>query len=206
MGGRGGSGARLGITLTQSDWEDWAVDAQPYQAAIRGEDIPKYSSYDGHKYSKGELNRIREVATEIQRQALTSTVDTYTLFRGESYESLAEATKKYKIGATITNSSLTSYATDSDVATAYSEANIDIMGKKAVKVVITNVSQKGDSVGVVTNPLGVGGSSEVITPMGMKSKVTNTFYDKESNTLYVAMINNAVPSKNTNRKKKVRDK
>ena len=135
-------------------------------------------------------------------QSESSVISENTLFRGESYDSLAEAKAKYKIGRTITNDKLTSYATESDVATMYAGANIDFAGSKAVKVVITNtnVSNKvGGSVGIHTDPFAMGGSAEVITPKGLKSKVVSSSYDKESNTLFVAMQNTVIPKKRTKR-------
>ena len=206
MGGRGSAGARGGggggkqVNITDNDWMDWAADPEPFQAALNGEKMPNISQADGHTYTKEEKKRIKEVAQEMQLQAESSVISENTLFRGESYDSLAEAKAKYKIGRTIANDKLTSYATESDVATMYAGANIDFAGSKAVKVVITNtnVSNKvGGSVGIHTDPFAMGGSAEVITPKGLKSKVVSSSYDKESNTLFVAMQNTATPKKRT---------
>ena len=207
MGGRGSAGARNGgggkqVDITDNDWMDWAADPEPFQAALNGEKMPSVSQADGHTYTKEEKKRIKEVAQEMQLQSESSVISENTLFRGESYDSLAEAKAKYKIGRTITNDKLTSYATESDVATMYAGANIDFAGSKAVKVVITNtnVSNKvGGSVGIHTDPFAMGGSAEVITPKGLKSKVVSSSYDKESNTLFVAMQNTVIPKKRTKR-------
>lgn len=192
FGGRGASSGMSGASqgINSSDWENWALDPEPYQAALNGEKISDYLA--GNKLSNVDKNRIKLVAREIQNMAESEIVSNDTLFRGESYDSLREAQRKYAVGKTITNDKLTSYATSSDIATEYASTG----GK--VKVVITNTNVNNSvrgSVGVMTNPLGFGGSSEVITPKGMKSKVFSSYYDKDSNTLYVGATNNTKPKK-----------
>ena len=210
FGGRGSAGARGGasgggakqVEITDNDWMDWAADPEPFQAALNGEKMPNVSQADGHTYTKEEKKRMKEVAQEMQLQAESSIVSENTLFRGESYNSLAEAKAKYKVGKSITNDKLTSYATESDIATMYAGASMDFAGSKAVKVVITNtnVSNKvGGSVGIHTDPFAIGGSAEVVTPKGLKSKVVGSSYDKESNTLFVRMENSATPKKRSKR-------
>lgn len=193
MGGRGSSSGITGnksVDINSSDWESWALDPEPFQAALNGEKMPNYLA--GDRLSDTDKNRIKLVAREMQNRAESEVVSNDTLFRGESYDSLEEAQRKYAVGKTITNNKLTSYATSSDIATEYASTG----GK--VKVVITNTNVNnsvGGSVGVMTNPLGFGGSSEVITPKGMKSKVFSSYYDKDSNTLYVGATNNTKPKK-----------
>lgn len=195
MGGRGSSmksgSAGGAVTITQSDWESWASDPEPYQAALNGEKLPNYIS-GGEKLSNADKQRIKAVAYEMQKQAEENTVPYDTLFRGESYDSLKEAQKKYAVGNTVTNDKLTSYATSYDIASEYASQG----GK--VKVIITNTNIDNSSmgsVGVMTDPMGFGGSSEVITAKGMKSKVFSSYYDKDSNTLYVGATNDTKPRK-----------
>lgn len=193
MGGRGSAGTTRFTGITDTDWMNWAEDPEIFQAALNGEKKPQLSQSDGHTYSKAEWERAKKVASEIQRLSEQNTVAYETLYRGESFESLLEARRKYKIGKTITNDKLTSYATNVGIAKTYAGSNIDFMGKDAVKVVIANTNLSGRSVGVMTDPLGAGGSNEIITPKGMKSYVKNTRYEQRTNTLYVELGNSAKP-------------
>ena len=198
MGGRGNAATRGGLTVTEDDWMDWASDPEPFQAVISNEQMPEVSQADGHRYTKKELDRIRKVAPEIQRMAEEGVVDEHTLFRGESFDSLLEARRKYKIGKVITNDKMTSYAVNPDIAKSYAEGNIDFKGKDAVKVVITNTNinpKVSGFVGIRTDPLGAGGSNEIISPRGMKSKVVNTYFDENESTLYVRMETTASPKR-----------
>ena len=195
MGGRGNAGTSRFTGMTDIDWMNWAEDPEIFQAALNGEKKPQHSQADGHTYSKEEWERAKKVAPEIQRLAEQGTVNQETLYRGESFESLLEAKRVYKIGKTITNNKLTSYAVNEDIAKSYAEGSIDFMGKDAVKVVVSNTNLSGKSVGVMPDPLGAGGSNEIVTPKGMKSYVKNTHYDKKSNTLYVELGNNAKPKR-----------
>lgn len=204
MGGRGGpsnmsgggtnkeaAGTQAFNGVTSDDWFDWAADPEPYQAALNGEKIPEISQADGHRYTDEEIARVKLVAPAIQEAASTNTVSDTTLYRGEMYDSLLEARRKYKIGATVTNDKLTSYARKQSIAEGYASGS----GEDGVKVVISNTSNKGRSVGIMTDPFGIGGSDEIISPKGLKSKVKSTRYDSSTNTLYVNMTNNAVPKK-----------
>ena len=193
MGGRSSTGGKVGSGITDTDWMNWAEDPEIFQAALNGEKKPAVSQADGHSYTQKEWERAKKVAPEIQRMAEEGTVNHETLYRGESFDSLKEAQRAYKVGKTITNTKLTSYATNVGVAKEYAGASIDFMPKGAVKVVISNTNLSGKSVGVMTDPLGVGGSNEVITPKGMKSYVKNTRYDKKTNTLYVELGSSAKP-------------
>lgn len=197
FGGRGSGGVRAPkfTGITEDDWFDWAEDPEIFQAALNGEKKPTVSQADGHEYTKEEWERAKQVAPEMQRMAEEGTVDHETLYRGESFESLLEARRKYKIGKTITNDKLTSYAVKVGIARDYAGANIDLMGEDAVKVVIANTNIHGKSVGVMTDPFGAGGSYEIVTPKGMKSYVKNTSYDKDTKTLYVELGSGAKPKK-----------
>ena len=181
--------------ITSEDWMNWAEDPEIFQSALLGENMPSISNADGHRYTQAEKDRAKKVALEIQRLAEEGTVNQETLYRGESFESLAEAKKKYKIGKTITNNKLTSYATKEDIAEEYAGGSIEFMGEGAVKVIISNTNLDGVSVGVITDPFGIGGSDEVISPKGLKSYVMDTHYDNASNTLYVYLGNSAKPKK-----------
>lgn len=176
------------IKINSDDWSNWAIDPEPYQQALNGEEISDYLG--GEKLTKEEKERISKVAEEIQNRAETEVVPYDTLFRGESYSSLEEALEKYKEGSVIINEKLTSYATTSEIAKEYAESG------EGINVIITNTNTQrdvGGSVGVMTDPLGAGGSEEVITAKGMESKVFSSYYDKEERTLYVGMTNDAEP-------------
>lgn len=184
--------------ITSEDWMNWAEDPEIFQAVLKGEELPNLSQADGHVYSEEEKERAIAVAKRIQIEAETSTVEEKTLYRGESYESLSEAEQKYKVGKTYTNDKLISYAGGREIAEHYAGANIDFMGEGAVKVLIANTNTRYNqgSVGVRTAPFGkdvkVG---EIITPIGMKSKIKDTFFDEKTRTLYVEMTNYTAPKK-----------
>ena len=191
----GKRGASSGLnTITDKDWMDWAEDPEPFQSALNGEAMPRISSADGHEYTEKQKQRMKRVAFMIQELAETSTVDDATLYRGESFDSLLEARRKYKVGATITNDKLTSYTRKKSIADDYAESGRYFDSSK-VKVVVSNTSKYGKSVGTMTDPFGIGGSDEIITPKGLKSKVKSTTYDKKTNTLFVELTNNAKPKK-----------
>ena len=205
MGKRGGSSGKPSAGgskaidagpdyITDTDWMTWAEDPEPFQAVLNGEPIPRKSQADGHTYSQEEISRIEKVAPMIQETALTNTVSDAVLYRGESFDSLLEAKRKYKIGKTVTNDKLTSYTRKKNIASDYAESGT-YMDSSRVKVVVKNTSRKGRSVGTMTDPFGIGGSDEIITPKGLKSKVVSSRYDKKSNTLFVEMTNNASPKK-----------
>lgn len=177
------------VEITPADWEDWAVDPEPYKAVISGEPVPNYSQ--GSKLTAEEKRRIESVALQMQERAETETVNFDTLYRGESYSTLKEAQEKYAVGNIVVNDTLTSYATSSDIAMEYAKQG------EGVNVVITNTNIDNSFngfVGVMTDPLDVGGSEEVITAKGMESKVFSSYYDKDTNTLYVGMTTDSVPA------------
>lgn len=190
MGGRTSSSGMSSNSgpITDVDWMNWAEDPTPFQAAINGEPMPNISMADGHRYTEQELDRARKVAPMIQSKAESGTVNEDTLYRGEVFDSLLEARRKYKVGATITNDKLTSYTRRKNTAVEYASSS-----GEGVKVVIQNTSTRGRSVGVMTDPFGIGGSDEVISPKGLKSKVKSTKFDRKTDTLYVYLENSAKP-------------
>lgn len=190
MGGRGSNGGKLsGTRITSEDWDDWSQDPSFYQRAERGEDISE--DLDEMGIYESDYDRIMSVSAEMQDRALNEILKgVKTLYRGESFRSLEEAQRKYAVGNTITNSQLTSYSTDKDLASNYAS----MYGSK-VAVVITNTSKGGDFVGLRAQHSGErsGQDREIITARGFKSTVKSTRYDKKTNTLYVTMENSVRP-------------
>lgn len=189
-GGRGGGG--FGQALNQEDSQAWSEDPSIYQRLAdpdrRQAAIDELMEEDG--YTREEVYELLSFANDIRNRAETQTVNNATLYRGERYSSLSEARAKYRPGAEVSTTQLTSYSTDRDTAKAYAS-----MYKKQVSVVITNNSTTGKSVGLRTQHYGeaAGKGREIIVPKGMKSTVKSTRYDKATNTLYVTMENSATP-------------
>lgn len=219
-GARNGSGAKaqaveekseqqifvesLGDEITDYDWSTWAEDSWVYEAAVLGEKLPTRSAATGVPYEEYELERIKKIAPKIKEASETQTVkldgENYsTLYRGEYAETLAEAKAKYKTGGTITNTQLTSYALKPHIAENYADGYLENNDGSGVKIVIKNTNTHGKSVGAVTDPFGAGGSYEAITPIGLKSKVKSTRFDKKTSTFYVELENSATPKKTRKR-------
>lgn len=192
-GGKGGGGGSSGQVLNQEDSQAWSEDPSIYQRLAdpnRREAAIDELMEDG--YTSEEVDELLSFANDIRNRAETQTVNNATLYRGERYNSLGEAQSRYKPGAEVSTTQLTSYSTDRNVAKAYSS-----MYKNKVSVVITNNSTTGRSVGLRTQHYGesAGKGKEIIVPKGMKSTVKSTRYDKVTNTLYVTMENSATPKR-----------
>lgn len=179
--------------LNPEDSQAWSEDPSIYQrlADPRRMDSAAEELDDG--YSLEEIQEFQDLAFKIRDMSESQTVPgVTTLYRGEQFSTLAAAEAKYKVGSEVSTTQLTSYATDIDVAKAYSK-----QGSPKVSVVITNISKQGDFVGVRMQHQGEkpGKGVEVITHQGLKSKVKSTRFDKASNTLFVEMENSAKPKK-----------
>ena len=189
MGGRGSNGGKSSAALSQSlsaeISEAWSEDPSLYQALSdpsRAKDYIRQMKEDG--WEDSEIKDIQQLANQIRDASETRVVKGInTLYRGERFDSLEQAQRKYSIGKSIENSQLTSYATSKDLATSYAT-----MYSKGVAVVITNTNTSGNFVGA-----GVHNNEEIITPKGLKSVVKDTKFDKKTNTLYVTMENKATP-------------
>lgn len=189
MGGRGSTGGKsFGTRITSEDWEEWSQDPSIFQRLERGEDLSEdfYEMYEEDWES--EYSRVSNLAKAMQSRAESETVDTSTLYRGERFNSLEEAQRKYSVGNTVTLDRLTSYSKNESLAREYAT-----MYNGKVAVVITNKSTKGNFVGVQTSHPGTRNDPEVLAPRGLSSKVTKTRYDRKTNTLYVTMENSIIP-------------
>lgn len=190
MGGRGSIGGSLTRTrLTEEDWDTWSEDPSIYQRLEKGEDLSEDFEDMWEDEWEEQYNRATRMAREIQNRAENETVNTSTLYRGERFNSLKEAQQKYAIGNTVTTNQLTSYSKDQSVAKSYAT----MYGK--VSVIITNKNTKGNFVAAQTQHSGTKDDPEVIVARGLQSKVTDTRYDKSTNTLYVTMTNSATPKR-----------
>mgnify|MGYP004628557559 CR=1 FL=1 len=191
-GGRGGGGGGSGKVLNEEDSQIWSEDPEIYQRLtdpLRRE--AALDLLDEQGYTREEAQELLDFANDIRNRAETQTVNKSTLYRGERFNSLSAAQSKYKPGAEVTTTQLTSYATDKSLAKTYAT-----MPGTKVSVVITNTSTRGRSVGLETHHYGdAKGVREIIVPKGMTSKVKSTRFDKATNTLYVAMENSATPRK-----------
>lgn len=203
-GVKGKSGSRNGVAqkveqrveeLNPEESQMWSEDPSVYQALAdpaRKEKMIDTMLEEEWYDTEEEIQELVDVANKIRDLAETQTVTgVTTLYRGESFKSLAAAQAKYKVGAEISNTQLTSYATDKSVAQSYAS----MYGTTAV--VIKNVSKNGDFVGLRTQHYGEkpGEGVEVITPKNLTSKVVATRYDKATNTLFVDMENFETPKK-----------
>lgn len=202
MGGRGSAGARnsggsggakqVTSTLDQEMSEMWSEQPDLYQALSdpeRFEATKRQLMADG--WDEEDVKEFKGYADDLKNAAETGLSGQATLYRGERFSSMKEAQAKYHVGAEITTSQMTSYATEKSVAQNYA----DYYGGNAPRVVITNTSTTGNFVGVRTNHLGTGADEETIVPKGVTSKVTSTRLDKANNVLYVTMENSAKPRK-----------
>lgn len=199
FGGRGSGGGNSGgggsgRALNEEDSQAWSEDPSIYQRLAdpsrREAAIDELMEEDG--YTREEVNELLSFSNDIRNRAETQTVNNATLYRGERYSSLREAQAKYKPGAEISTTQLTSYSTDKDTAKGYAS-----MYQNQVSVVITNTSTTGKSVGLRTQHYGeaAGKGKEIIVPKGVKSTVKSTRYDKASGILYVTMENSATPKR-----------
>lgn len=196
MGGRGSSDDRGSTAssrlLDQETSEAWSEDPALYQALSdpeRAESRISQMKQDG--WEDDEIKEIQEMAVNIRDLSETQVVrGVSTLYRGERFDSLAQAQRKYTVGNSIETSQLTSYADNEELAKEYAT----IYSNK-VAVIIKNTNKSGDFVGVRLNHSGYDKNTdpEVITPKGLKSTVKSTRFDKSTNTLYVTMENTATP-------------
>ena len=199
----GGGGSALSKEETQllnstEVWESWREDPMMYQALAdpnRKESMIAQLREDG--YYPDEIAEQVEMANFFKTASETQTVSgVNTLYRGERPASMAEAQAKYKVGAEITTSQITSYSADKNVAESYGR----YYGGNRPAVIIKNTNTVGDFVGTktITNGRSLT-ADEVLVPKGMTSRVVATRLDAKTNTLYVTMENSAKPRKRKNR-------
>lgn len=170
------------IKLNQNDWEQWAVDPEPYQEALLDGKVPNYAGWG--KISDDEKQRILEAAQQMQVDALTHKYNNVIeVYRGESFPSKEAAEQAYRQGATFTTNKLTSTATKRSIAEEYAE-----MGGGGDVKVVQVITNPGGVRGIMTDPMGIGGSDEIILPIGTTYKITGTTWDPDTNTLKVYMF------------------
>ena len=189
-GARGGGGVRTTSTLDQEMSEMWSEQPDLYQALSdpeRFEATKRQLMADG--WDEEDVKEFKGYADDLKNAAETGLSGQATLYRGERFNSMKEAQAKYHVGAEVTTSQLTSYATEKSVAQNYA----DYYGTNAPRVIITNTSTTGNFVGVRTNHTGSGADEETIVPKGVTSRVTGTRLDKSNNVLYVTMENSVKP-------------
>lgn len=189
FGGRGSAADRDVSQLSSNDWASWSEDPSIYQALERGEDLSEF-------FEEQEMTEwaddYKQMARRLQSEASTHTVEQATLYRGERFNSLEDARKKYAVGNTVTTGQLTSYSTDTELAKSYAT-----MYDNKVAVIIENTNTNGKFVGLRANHYGYasGKDPEVIVARGTESKVTSTRYDSKANILYVRMSSTNKPKK-----------
>lgn len=194
MGNKGassGKGSGAGARAEEIDIDlatSWSEDPSTYQRLADPERRQKaIAEMKNDGYEADEIQEFLADANKIRNLAETQTLPgVSTLYRGERYNSLDSARAKYKIGAEVSTTQLTSYAEDKAMATEYAR----MYGSSSVSVIITNTNTKGSFPGVRMNHgerQGIG--KEVIVKKNLKSKVKSTHYDKKTNTLYVSMEN-----------------
>lgn len=168
------------VTITPDDWEMWAVDPEPFQdALLHGK---RTSSAGWGKVTEEEQDRILLVAQQMQvSSSMQKHKDIVTTYRGESYSTKEEAMSVYKTGSTVVNRKLTSQATERSVAEEYASSGLPVR-------VIQVITNRGGTRGAISDPMGIGGSSEIVSPAGSSYKVTGTSWDEESNTLIVYLF------------------
>lgn len=200
MGGRGsgggkrsGGGGGLPKEIGIEDSQAWSEDPSLYQRladpARREAALEELEEDFGYTFE--EAKEYLSLAKDIHNKAESQTVKEATLYRGERFNSLSAAQAKYKVGAEVSTTQLTSYATNKETAKQYAS----LYG--ATSVVITNTATTGKFVGVRTRHYGeaAGKGQEIIVPKGLTSTVKSTRYDKKTNTLYVTMENSAKPKR-----------
>lgn len=205
FGGRGSSGGKRsggggsGLSKEETEmlnspevWQAWREDPSLYQALAdpnRREDMIDEMYDDG--WSAESIAEQIEMADFFKKASETQTVaGVNTLYRGERPASMAEAQAKYRVGAEITTTQITSYSSDKSIAESYGH----YYGGNRPAVVIKNTNTSGNFVGTKTITNGKSlTAEEVLAPKGMTSKVVATRLDTKTNTLYVTMENSAKP-------------
>lgn len=193
FGGRGGSGGRrIESDFTEDEWQSWSEDPSVYQRLERGEDLTNDFEDWG---IEDEYEEYQDMAKRMQSEAESSQLKGLaTLYRGERFNSLADAQRKYAEGKTITTTQLTSYSTSKTLAEDYAK----MYGNNKVAVVIENTNTNGSSVGLRANHYGYNQNNkdpEVVVPRGLESKVVGTRFDRATNTLYVKLSTNVKAKK-----------
>lgn len=201
MGGRGsgggkrsGGGGGLPKEIGVEDSQAWSEDPSLYQrlADPARREATMEELEDNFGFTFEEIKEHLSLAKSISNKAESQTVKEATLYRGERFNSLSAARAKYKVGAEVSTTQLTSYSTDKGLAKSYASMYGD-----STSVVITNTATTGKFVGVRTRHYGdaAGKGPEIIVPKGLTSTVKSTRYDKKTNTLYVTMENSAKPKR-----------
>lgn len=189
-GGGGGLPKEIGVEDSQA----WSEDPDLYQRLAdpaRREAALEDLEDSGYTFEEAK-EEFLSVANDIRNRAESQTVKESTLYRGERFNSLSAAQAKYRVGAEVSTTQLTSYSTDKGLAKSYAS-----MYNGKTSVVITNTATTGKFVGVRTRHYGesAGKGQEIIVPKGLTSTVKSTRYDKKTNTLYVTMENSAKPKR-----------
>ena len=169
--------------IKEEDWENWAADPEPFQEYLIDNTEPRFVS--GQQLSPKEIEDTKKAAVEIQARAATNRMkDVKGAYRGESYNSVDDVLKVYKQNERYEADKLLSFGRDMDIAETYA----GYRGGGNVEVIINVTSPKGFN-GIMTDPLGVGGSDEFVSALGKSFKVTAV--DVKQDKVFVYLFDDA---------------
>lgn len=155
----------------QDDWDDWAIDPEPFQAGAKGEPLPRM--WSGDVLTDEDKEHMAQVGKQIQQAADSYKVPWTKGFRGESYETKEEVASRYAVGTTLALDKITSITDGVPAAENYAKSEAAL----SVPVVLAFGDPKGiDGIQTCTWA-GVG--SEAVMPMGRQWQVTVSRWDEE---------------------------
>lgn len=148
----------------EAKWTDWAYEAENIKSLeATGKIDGKPLDSIGHAMGPKEVAALAATGQWIQQMASTQRVPFDTVYRGEGYATEQEIHDKYTVGATATNPTLTSSATEKEIATQYALGPGGAEEPAEFQVMVTIHDSVG-LVGVQTAPLGP--SAEIVLPRG----------------------------------------
>lgn len=187
-GRSGGRGGGASVHLTEQHWNDWAYDAPSVVEAGHGRLKPE-SLVDG-----GGPERVDEMAEaywSIRDASEENVASVGTLWRGESYDSLAEVEAKYRSGKNVEFDEITSTSNDREVADTYANSGApreERTGGGRVPVILELGSSTQEHRGISTGGgFGDTGGTETILAPGSNYRVNGKPRMLEDGTVLVRL-------------------
>ena len=182
--------------VSDSEWDDWTHYSEEINLAREGKLKDGTMSSMGERLAEGSVTEFKDIGERIQAAAEANyVVGNFAQFRGESFDTMAEAKAIYKHNAMITLNRLTGTTNDIGIATMYASGGGGapgmLLNEGRVKVLLA-FQQRGGLQGIQTAPLGVP-SNEIIFPKGAKFRVVGV-RPAGKNSLVVELYNKNEPT------------
>lgn len=180
--------------ISEDDWQIWAYNPDPVKDALNGDLVPgKDTDSEGSPITEDDAARYKDLAFRIQDLASKSAVYCPTLWRGISFPSEKDARDAFKRNKLVTFPTLTSTATQKDIAVEYANHGDEPGSWGDVPVLMRIESSTGTHQGVQTRPIFGVRSAEVVMPKGTEYRVVRVYKDEDTGILTVTLYTKKKP-------------